>query len=159
MLISGDFNIHVYCTVYHLATDFKRHLATFDLARSVEGPTHYLGHTLDLIIFNGLYVSLREISETAILDHLLIIFEVGPPPSVSRPLARLVGIASSSPQWPESLLLPSKTCNFLPWNYWFLPNAQKTFCLLSTPPVLGSSTPLHLFGVNPQKPRADPWLN
>lgn len=59
--ICGDFNIHVCCPVDHLAVDFKRLLASFDLTQSVDGPTHCLGHTLDLINCHGLPLHQRNI--------------------------------------------------------------------------------------------------
>lgn len=49
-------------------------------------PTHILGHTFDLVIALGLSVSLKEITETAISDHFLIVFELADPHSVSKSL-------------------------------------------------------------------------
>lgn len=145
LLICGDFNIHVCCPVGHLAADFKRLLASFDLTKSVDGPTHHLGHTLDLIISHGLSLSIREISETAISDHHPIILDFPTPPSVSRPF---------TPACHHRILTSSKAGEFaatfkdsfffLPWKGWFLLFAQKTFSLLSTPHALGSWTLLPL---------------
>lgn len=68
LLICGDFNIHIFCPSGQFATDFKRLLVCFDLIHSVDGPTHHLGHTLDLIISRKLSISIREISEAVISD-------------------------------------------------------------------------------------------
>ena len=87
ILICGDFNVHVCCPSDQFATDFKSLLATFDLIQSVDKPTHHLGHTLDLVISSGLSVSVKEISETAISDHLPIVFEWIAPQPVIKPLA------------------------------------------------------------------------
>ena len=58
LLVCGDFNIHVCCPSNPLALDIKALLNSFGLNQCVEGPTHHLGHTLDLIISYGLSVSL-----------------------------------------------------------------------------------------------------
>lgn len=86
LLICGDFNVHVCCPADQFATDFKSLLTTFNLTQIVDEPTHHLGHTLDLVISLGLTVSLDEISETAISDHLPIVFEFIAPRSASKPV-------------------------------------------------------------------------
>lgn len=67
-LICGDFN--VCCPSDQLATDFINILTIFYL-QSVYGPTHVLGHTLDLIS-NGLSIRLCEIGNcylTCFISH------------------------------------------------------------------------------------------
>lgn len=72
LLICEDVHVHVCSPSDQFATDFKSLLATFKLIQSVDKPTHHLGHTSDLVISFGLLVSLKEISETEISDHLMI---------------------------------------------------------------------------------------
>ena len=87
LLICGDFNIHVCCAANQLANEFKGLLGSFGLTQFVNAPTHELGHTLDLIISIGLSVSLREIVDTAISDHLPIVFDFVAPPLVKKPVS------------------------------------------------------------------------
>lgn len=53
-------DFHIYCPVDHFSTDFKSHLVSSDLTQFVEGPTHHLGHTLDVTIVSRLSVSFRK---------------------------------------------------------------------------------------------------
>lgn len=82
LLICGDFNIHVCCPSSQLANDFQSLLSSLDLTQSVNAPTHQHGHTLDLIISHGLTVSISEISDICISDHLPVMFKFkGPVPA------------------------------------------------------------------------------
>ena len=87
LLICGDFNIHVCCAANQLTNEFKHLLDSFGLTQSVNAPTHEHGHTLDLVISHGLSVSLREIVDTAISDHLLIVFDFAAPPPANKPIS------------------------------------------------------------------------
>lgn len=72
LLSSVDFNIHFGFPSDQLASEF------LNLYLSTEGfcgPIHILRQTLDLIISQGLSVSLFEISETVISDPFTVIFE------------------------------------------------------------------------------------
>lgn len=49
-------------------------------------PTHEHGHTINLVISHGLLVSLREIVDPAISDHLLVVFDFAAPPPANKPV-------------------------------------------------------------------------
>ena len=87
LLICGDFNIHVCCAANQLTNEFKHLLDSFGLTQSVNAPTHEHGHTLDLIISHGLSVSLGEIVDTAISDHLPIVFDFAAPHTLQNLMA------------------------------------------------------------------------
>lgn len=64
VLILGDFNIHVCCpSGSSFIMDFIHIVHSFNLAQSVEGPTHLKGHTLDmfcpLVLFLIASISVR----------------------------------------------------------------------------------------------------
>lgn len=84
VLIFGDFNIHVCCSANELTNEFKGVLDSFSLTQSVNAPTHEQGHTLDPVISLGRSVSVREIVDAAISDHLPIIFYCDAPNSPAR---------------------------------------------------------------------------
>ncbi|KAI2646105.1 RNA-directed DNA polymerase from mobile element jockey [Labeo rohita] len=73
-LIVGDFNIHVCCESKPLAKDFLSLIDSFNLMQSVTGPTHEKGHTLDLVLSYGLCITVSEICDTCISDHLPVLF-------------------------------------------------------------------------------------
>ena len=52
-IILGDFNLHVNEKMNPTITQFQDILATFSLTQFVDGPTHELGNTLDLVIGNN----------------------------------------------------------------------------------------------------------
>ena len=86
LLILGDFDIHVCCPTKPMVSEFLSLLDSFNLSQAVSGPTHYKGHTLDLVLFSGFHISNMNISNLAVSDHLLIEFETSwtsppPPPS------------------------------------------------------------------------------
>lgn len=56
-LIIGDFNIHVCCESKPLVNDCLSLIDSFNLTQSVTGPTHEKGHTLDLVLSYGLWIS------------------------------------------------------------------------------------------------------
>lgn len=84
VFICGYYNIHVGCPSSQMASEFQNLLASFDLTQSVNGPTHQHGHTLDLTISHGLFVSVSEIHDTCISDHFPIMFECSVPLSATR---------------------------------------------------------------------------
>ncbi|XP_056586108.1 uncharacterized protein LOC130407337 isoform X1 [Triplophysa dalaica] len=75
-LIIGDFNIHVCCESKPLVKDFLSLIESFNLTQSVTGPTHEKGHTLDLVLSYGLCITISEICDTCISDHLPVLFTV-----------------------------------------------------------------------------------
>lgn len=158
-------DFYICCPVDHFSTDYKSHLVSSDLTQFVEGPTHHLGHILDLTIANRLSVSLRKEGdrrfETAISNHLPIIFEARAPHSAKRLLAlacqcQILTSCVSGEFFPASedlkffamkeLISPSCPEN--------LPSSFHT--TYSMTPILDSVAPLWLKST---KPRADSWLN
>ncbi len=80
-LIMGDFNIHVCCESKPLVKEFLSLVDSFNLTQSVTGPTHEKGHTLDLVLSCGLCITINEICDTGISDHLPVLFTVVVPNS------------------------------------------------------------------------------
>lgn len=159
LLICGDFNVHVCCPADQFATDFKSLLATFNLIQTVDKPTHHLGHTLDLVISFGLSVSLNEISETAISDHLPIVFEFAAPQSGSKPV-----VPSGRRRIISSSTAAEFTAAFRDSQFFTLNGLVSPLCpddILSSfhstcSGILDSIAP---FRHKSAKPRTDPWLN
>ncbi len=81
LLIMGDFNIHVCCESKPLVKEFLSLVDSFNLTQSVTGPTHEKGHTLDLVLSCGLCITINEICDTGISDHLPVLFTVVVPNS------------------------------------------------------------------------------
>lgn len=77
-LIIGDFNIHVCCESKPLVKDFLSLIDSFNLTQSVTSPTHEKGHTLDLVLSYGLCITISEICDTCISDHLLYLLWLFP---------------------------------------------------------------------------------
>ena len=50
LVISGDFNLHLDDLGDNDTKKFMDLLETFSLSQHVSGPTHLLGHTLDLVV-------------------------------------------------------------------------------------------------------------
>lgn len=59
-----------------LIKDFLSLLTTFNFNQIVSGPSHEKGHTLDLVLSNGLHVEGTEVCDTRISDHLPILFNI-----------------------------------------------------------------------------------
>lgn len=74
VLITGDFNIHICCKDDVFAKDFLALADSFSRIQWVNAPTHFKGHTLDLILSYGLDICIRDISNIGISDHFLVIF-------------------------------------------------------------------------------------
>ncbi len=74
VLVVGDFDIHVCCPTKPLVKDFLNLTDSFNLVRSVTGPTQEHGHTLDLVLSCGLPVGNAVFS-----DHMPVLFEISLP--------------------------------------------------------------------------------
>ena len=74
-IIAGDVNIHVETEELY-AIKFNEILHIFNLNQHVIGPTHRLGHTLDVVITNTdeSFINNIEITEFGLSDHFLIDF-------------------------------------------------------------------------------------
>lgn len=52
----GDFNVHLCCGQDVVSREFVNMIDSFDLIQWVKGPTHKLGHTLDLVLSFNLHI-------------------------------------------------------------------------------------------------------
>ena len=79
LVVIGDFNIHVNETFNPVIAKFNDILASFNFDQLVEGPTHKLGNTLDLVITNACDTEIRDlhIDFTSKSDHAYVFFKVG----------------------------------------------------------------------------------
>ncbi|CAJ1050788.1 uncharacterized protein LOC117491507 [Xyrichtys novacula] len=82
-IILGNFNIHVDSHSCPFATEFLSLLECLNITQHVHGPTHFKGHTLDLVCSTGITPLNLQCLDLAVLDHLAILF------SVPEPLPRL----------------------------------------------------------------------
>lgn len=159
LLVCGDFNIHVCCPSNPLAHDFKTLLSSFGLNQCVEGPTHQLGHTLDLIISHGLSVSLEEITESGISDHFPIRFEISIPPPTSKPVSSASRRRCITPSVGVEFASVFMGSQFYAMNGLVSPsspdNILSVFLSTSTE-ILDSIAPFRTKSI---KPKVDPWLN
>lgn len=76
ILIVGDFNIHVCCETGPLVKYFLTLINTFNLTQWVRKPTHIKGHMLDLVLSNGLVISITDIKDSGISDNFPVMFDV-----------------------------------------------------------------------------------
>ncbi|KAJ0033693.1 hypothetical protein NQD34_000800 [Periophthalmus magnuspinnatus] len=158
ILVCGDFNIHVCCPSDQFANDFRRLLTSFDLIQSVDGPTHNAGHTLDLILSHGLSVSLVEISETVLSDHLPIIFNFLAPPPLSKP-----PVPASCRRIITSFTVEEFTAAFIDSQFFTqecaVPECPDTLLSSFYKTCSGILDTIAPFKHRSTKPRTDPWLN
>lgn len=102
LLIVGDFNIHLCCPAKPLVNEFVQLMDSFNLKQSVSGPTHKLGHILDLVLSSGFLINDIYISDTGLSDHWPVVFDCDLPiscSSVYQPpsfLARSLNSATAS---------------------------------------------------------------
>lgn len=73
-LILGDFNIHIDKKDSAMTKDFLSLLECFDLKQLVDCSTHIKGHTLDLVIANGSFVSQFSSADLGLSDYFAIFF-------------------------------------------------------------------------------------
>ncbi|XP_076118485.1 uncharacterized protein LOC143099274 [Alosa pseudoharengus] len=79
ILILGDFNIHMDNVNDCLTIAFQSLIEHVGFTQHVQGPTHSLGHTLDLVITKGLDVS-TAVKDLALSDHFCVFFDVSMSP-------------------------------------------------------------------------------
>lgn len=89
ILILGDLNIHVDQKDCVLAKDFLSLLDCFNFTQFVNVPTHWKGHTLDLVTANYAFVSNLSTVDVGLSDHSAILFNLEVSYSL-RPVARTV---------------------------------------------------------------------
>ena len=61
LFVVSDFHVHVCCETQPLVKEFLDLIDSFNLTQSVSGPAHEQGHTLDLVLSQGLCVEISEI--------------------------------------------------------------------------------------------------
>lgn len=59
-----------------MTTDFVSLLECFDLKQHVDCSTHIKGHTLDLVISHGLFLSQFSVTDLGLSDHFAILFSM-----------------------------------------------------------------------------------
>lgn len=76
-LITGDVNLHMDNASCTVAMGFMDLLHSFGFIQHVVGPTHKLGHTLDLVISRGLTITVDKIIDRPELsDHFVLCFNM-----------------------------------------------------------------------------------
>ena len=75
-LITGDFNLHIDDKTDKISMDFMDLLDSMDFVQHISGPTHYRGHTLDLVITKGLITTVQSVRFLTLSDHFCIFFTV-----------------------------------------------------------------------------------
>ena len=70
VVIVGDLNIHLDNTTHHHTIAMERTVESFDLQQHVHQPTHYCGHTLDVLMSrdNSTIVSNSEVKDIGLCD-------------------------------------------------------------------------------------------
>lgn len=76
LLIDGDFTIHVCFPEKPLVKEFLNVIDSFNLPQFVSGPINEQGHTLDLVLFYGLFVFILMVCEPVFPDHSPIFFDI-----------------------------------------------------------------------------------
>ena len=159
-LILGDINIHVCCPTKPLVNDFMHLIESFNLTLLKTGPTHRLGHTLDLVLSLGLNVNTTELIAPCLSDHSTILFNAilpQPPAKPQRPIHRSRHInASTANKFSEALIAAPSTC-IIETPPQSISTDELTALFNSTcATILDTIAP---FKTSKPKPKGDPWLN
>ncbi|KAI2645456.1 RNA-directed DNA polymerase from mobile element jockey [Labeo rohita] len=123
---------------------------------SVTGPTHEKGHTLDLVLSYGLCITVSEICDTCISDHLPVLFTAVVPNSGISTCASARSVRAINPltasqfsgAFKNSLLYNRDGCD--------LSVEEFTVLFDYTTEILDSVAPLKK---NRPKVQSEPWLN
>ena len=78
LIILGDFNLHVNNVLDPVILKFDDILSSFNLSQLVQGPTHNLGNTLDLVIVNSNETKISDLHAdfNSGSDHAYIFFKI-----------------------------------------------------------------------------------
>lgn len=76
IIILGDINIHVDTHTSYHAADFLQLLDCLNLQQHVNVPTHYRGHTLNLVISNFVPISNLQVYDLGVSDHKVVSMEL-----------------------------------------------------------------------------------
>lgn len=87
LLILGDFNIHLCCPMKPFVRDFVQLLDSFNLTQHISGPTHKLGHTLNLVLSLGHDIRNISVSDAGLSDRWPVLFDsvISCPSPVNQP--------------------------------------------------------------------------
>ena len=80
VILTGDYNTRICCPSSTFITDFIDLYEAFNLTQHVNGPTHKLGHTLDLVLTHGVSLDNLDIVEFPPSDHKAIFLHTMLPP-------------------------------------------------------------------------------
>lgn len=83
ILLLGDFYIHVCCQYKPLTMEFFNLIDSFNMVQWVKDPTHVHGHTLDLILSHGFFITNVQVFDTLLSDHMPVLFTMPLPQSSS----------------------------------------------------------------------------
>ena len=75
ILILGNLNIHVCCPSKPLVSEIMHLIESFNLTQFTTGPTHKLGHTLDLVLSCGFPIFNMEIIDACLSDHSAVLLD------------------------------------------------------------------------------------
>ena len=162
LLLLGDFNINVCCPGKPLVSEFNNILNFCGFTQHIAGPTHVLGHTLDLIMSYGFPIESIEIKDASFSDHLPIVLNIfthGPLSTVrsTGQYSRFINyttVAKFSDSYQENaaeslILSTAQYCS----NLEELLSLFYSFCLT----ILDSIAPLKL--KRAQTTKSYPWLD
>ena len=84
LVLTGDFNVHFEFSNSQNVKDLINLTSSFGLSQFVKGPTHKLGHTLDLLFANNMDFVINDIQPVSfdLSDHFPIFFDL---PNISGP--------------------------------------------------------------------------
>jgi len=160
ILLLGDFNIHVCCQSKPLTMEFLNLIDSFNMVQWVKDPTHSHGHTLDLVLSHGVFITDVQVFKTLISDHMPVMFSMSLPPTRSHISSIAQWTRSFSPCFHEEF---SNSFNELCLSLSMespLPDvdAEEHLSLFNTvcSEVLNTTAPLK---VKKSKPKSELWLN
>lgn len=78
LVVMGDFNFHMDCRSKSEVRSFNSLLTSLNYKQLVQGPTHRLGHTLDLVIVKDTDTIIQSclMDQTALSDHFMICLDL-----------------------------------------------------------------------------------
>lgn len=71
----------MFCESKPLVKEFLSLIDSFNLMQSVTSPTHEKGHILDLVLSYGLCITVSEMCDAGISDHMPVLFTAVAPGS------------------------------------------------------------------------------
>jgi len=160
ILILGDFNIHVCCPSNSLAKDFSALVDSFGFEQLVKGPTHSIGHTLDLVLSYGLPIQNIDVCNAGFSDHKPILFTTTLDcPSINHQTSTKLFwkiSADTGMVFSAAFEVASKSCNLESPLEELSAEEHLTLFNSTCINILDDIAPLKQKTV---KPKSEPWLN